>query len=177
MHYNIREIPVAEFETMKLYVEKAYRRVNRKGVKDPIDVAIATTNMADIPMSRRKAYQLKESYAGWAFRPENYIWLRSDRNAFDMRRTAIHEIAHLRSDGDSHGAAWRKTFGIAWAMWMRAHGYSWEEVRREIYNNVRRYRHYRAWTPQGNYNFPGAYYDRLEKETTETLKAAQALCN
>lgn len=174
MHYNIKEIPEAEFQTMRRYVERAYARVHPKSFEQA-QITIATTDIEDIPMSKRKAHQLNEQYAGWAFRPENYIWLRPGRSPFETRRTAIHEIAHLQSEGDAHGPKWRKTFGIAWAGWLRAHGHSWADVKYEIYNNVRRYRHYRQWTPQGNWNSYDSYLEKVRKEVDDTVRMAQGM--
>lgn len=178
MHYNIREIPEAEFNRMRYFVERAYQRVNRRGPVGPVDINVATTDAHDLTISpKRKKRVLNDRYAGFAFQPENDIWLKGGRSAFDMRRTAIHEIAHLRSEGDTHGPKWRKTFGIAWAMWMREHGHSWAEVRKEIADNTYRYRKYRAWTPKGEYNIYSEFTAKVQKEIDDVFRAAQAICN
>lgn len=176
MQYNVREIPEGEFNVMRFYVERAYAMTTRGGYIEPAEIDLVTTDMNDIPAHRRKARHLQEKFVGWAFRSDRAIWLRPGRSAFDMRRTAIHEITHLRSDGDCHGPKFRKTCGIALAQWMRHHGHSWADVEYEISNIVRRYRNYRAFTPQGKYNDYNDYWGKVQAEINTISKAARKAC-
>lgn len=177
MHkYNVPEIPVEDFNRMRYLVELAFRAARPRSKLEPVvHIETVSTDMNDMPIRRNQSKMLAERYVGWAF-GEMAIWLRPNRPLLDMQRTAIHEITHLRSTGDAHGPQWRKTFGIAWALWLKEQGYDWDRIRWEIYQNVRRYRRYRAWSPKGDYIPTSEYYRRLNEETDSIIKVAKKTC-
>jgi hypothetical protein len=177
MHYNIPEIPESDFQQMQEFVKRAHRKVRRTGHTE-VDVAIASTDMSEVFSGEEFKRRLRLNYVGWAVRPDNKIWIKSrPENVRDMERTAVHEIAHLYSNGDSHGAEWRKTFGIAWAMWLRhKHQESWTNIRWDISSCVRKHRKYRFYTPQGRWNNPEKYNQKIRAEIVQIHRTAQALC-
>lgn len=175
--YDMPELHQIEFERMRGFVEDAYRDSIRGNIKPaPLELTIATQNLSRTPF-RAKSGKAEGKYVGFAWPGTGNMWVKPGRPDFDMKRTTIHELSHLRVNGESHGPKFRRVFGVALAMYMHSLGREWSEIRSEISTLVYRYRHYRAWTPQGRFNNYRDYQDRCWEEIDTIVKAAKRVCN
>lgn len=173
--YNIPEVPYVQFTQFWSFVEAAYRdSLKGKPYVKPMEVLQATSELSEIPeFLRGRSTTADGKYVGYAWGGSGRMWVKPGRHHFDIRRTTIHELAHLRVSGQSHGPKFRRVFGVALALYMRSIGKNWSEIQFEIRSIVTRYRHYRAWTPQGRYNSYSAYQDKVYAEVQAIQKAAR----
>ena len=178
-HYNIPDIPSYEFWEFRKFVETAYvdslRSQAARRKVEPLDVKMATSDLTEIPPFLRGKARADGKFVGYVWHNSGHMWVKPGRDSFDVRRTAIHELAHLRVQGESHGPKFRRVFGVALALWMRSKGHAWSVIRTEISTLVHRYRHYRKWTPQGRYNSYDSYWDRVRDEVNSIEQAARRL--
>lgn len=177
--YNMPELNQLEFERFRSFVEDAYRESIRGNIRPaPMEITTATMDLDQLPKhyagvgNRSK----NSNYVGFAWGGTGKMWVKPGRPEFEMKQTTLHELSHLRVNIESHGPKFRRVFGVSLALYMRWLGKDWLDIRREISDIVRRYRHYRAWTPQGRYNNPRDYQNRCFEETETILKAAQKVC-
>jgi len=176
--YNMPELSQIEFERFRGYVEDAYRDSLRgKPFVEPNQLQIVSQDLYDIPQTAKELkHSQQDRYVGWAWTGRGHMWVKPGRPQFDMQRTTIHELAHLRVNAESHGPKWRRTFGVALAMHMRSIGKSWDEVQREIADLIYRYRKYRKYTPQGDLNLYGNYRAKCYDEIKDIMWAARRVC-
>ncbi len=177
--YNMPELPQVEFERMRGMVEEAYRASLRgKGRPEPMVINQATMDLSEISQRYTGTKSQAESiYFGFAWNGTGRMWVRPGRPKRHMARTTIHELSHLRVDGQAHGSKFRRVFGVALAMYMHSTGCDWSEIRREIADLVYRYRRYRMFTPKGKYNVYSDYTSRCLDEINSIDKAAKKACN
>lgn len=177
--YNMPELNRIEFERFRGYVEIAYRdTLKGKQYVEPTQLNIVSQNLLDIPQTARQLkHSQQDRYVGFAWPHRGDMWVKPGRSRFDMQRTTIHELAHLRVNLESHGPKWRRTFGVALAMHMCDLGYTWDEIQREIAAIVDRYRKWRKYTPQGKFNYYGDYRERCYNEIKDIMWAARRICS
>jgi hypothetical protein len=174
------ELHQIEFERFRAFVEDAYRDSIRGNIRPaPMELTQVTMNLDELPRHYGGVgNQSKNSkYVGFAWNGTGKMWVKPGRPDFDMKRTTLHELSHLRVNTESHGPKFRRVFGVALAMYMHSIGKDWVDIRREISAIVYRYRRYRAFTPQGRYNSPRDYQDRCFTEIETITKAAKRVCN
>lgn len=177
--YNMPELHQYEFEQFRAFVEEAYRDSIRGNIKPaPMEITTVTMDLDDLPRNYAGVghKHKRHNYVGFAWNGTGKMWVKPGRPDFDMKRTTIHELSHLRVNVESHGPKFRRVFGVALAMYMWRQEKDWSEIRREISTLVYRYRHYRAWTPQGRFNNYRDYQDRCFEEIETIFKAAQRVC-
>lgn len=172
--YNIPEIPYVQFTQFWSFVEAAYRDSLRgKPYVKPMELLQATSELDEIPsFLKNKSTRADGKYVGYAWHGQGRMWVKPGREHFDIRRTAIHELAHLRVEGESHGPKFRRVFGVALAVYMRSIGRSETQIRFEIREIISRYRHHRTWTPQGRYNSWSMHQDKVYAELESIYKAS-----
>jgi hypothetical protein len=176
--YNMPELDRRTFEEMREYVEEAYRDSLRgKAFVPPLELKQATQVMDEIVQSAREhKHSSQEQYVGWAWTDRGLMWVKPGRSPFEMQRTTLHELAHLRVAKESHGSKWRRTFGVALALHMRTTGQDWAKISWEVSNIVTHYRKFRKYTPQGRVNNYQEYREKCYKESREILWAAKRVC-
>lgn len=167
--YNLPAIPVSEFDTMRRYVEDAYREHVNPKVRTNMDLVQVTSNIEEIDESKR-GRKISDSIVGYAWQ-DGTIWVRPGRSYFDTCRTAMHELAHTRVVNQAHGMIWRKVFLTAWGRWLLEHGRSESEVRFEVRRCLDQYRQWRKYTPQGDFNPYSKYQAKKSAEGNKILKA------
>lgn len=173
--YDMPELSQVEFEQMRNFVEVAYRHSIRSGIRPaPMELVKATQTLNDTPFHGKRAHA-EGRYNGFAWSTVGQMWVKPGRPAFDMKRTTLHELSHLRVTGESHGPKFRRVFGVALTLFMKSLGHSESEIHRELSNLVYRYRKYRAMTPQGRYNSRRDYQDRCYAEIREIAESAKAI--
>lgn len=166
--YNLPAIPVSEFDTMRRYVEDAYREHVNTKIRTNMELVQVTSNIEEIEQHKRGS-RISDSIVGYAWR-DGSIWIRPGRSYQDTCRTAMHELAHVRVTNQAHGVTWRRVFLTAWGRWLLDHGYSESEVRCEVRKCLDQYRQWRRYTPQGNFNPYAAYQAKKNVEANTIYK-------
>lgn len=175
--YNLPTVPRSDFETMRKYVEKAYRESFRKPPSvNPAIVSQVTQDFDEMPAHMVSREDRKGKAVGLAWTGTGHIWVKAGRELPETQRTLIHELSHLRVADQAHGPKWRRVCGVATALWFHNQGVPWEEVRREVGRIVYAYRKYRQFTPQGRYNSYAEYLNKCEAEYRKIEFAARRVC-
>lgn len=177
--YNMPELNQFEFERFRAFVEDAYRDSIRGNIKPPaMELTTVTMDLDELPKHYAGVANRSKNhnYVGFAWGGTGKMWVKPGRPEFEMKRTTLHELSHLRVNVESHGPKFRRVFGVALAMYMRWLGKDWVDIRREVSAIVYRYRHYRAGTPQGRFNNYRDYQDRSFEEIEAITTAAKRVC-
>lgn len=175
MEYNFDAIPKSEFLHYRSLVERAMTRRRTDVKANELNITQVTGDYKEYdPFQRDDKRILRSSIVGQAWPGFDRIWLRPGRSLEETRVTCIHEIAHLGETSCSHGPKWRRVFGVALAYHLREIGRNETAIRIAIEDKVvRRYRHYRAYTPQGKFNSWTAYNDKVMDEVRSIHKASK----
>lgn len=179
--YNLPDIPIHEFERMRHWVNEAYRdSLRSKRDFESFSVVQVTVNKRQMPYSL--ACQVEEetgSYVGLAWPGQGYIWIRPGRDIFDMKKTAVHELSHLRVADQAHGPKWRRVNAVAFALYLREFhpNLSWQEVRQQMGQVVYAYRKRRRFTPDGRYNSHEEWARKTEAEYLKCVQSAKRLAH
>lgn len=171
MEYNVDAIPKDEFLHYVELVKRsmASRRTDVKASKLEINRVTQDYKEFD-PFARR----VRDTLVGQAWPAFGRIWIKPYRGLEETRITAIHEIAHLGEKSCAHGPKWRRVFGVALAYHAREIGRDEASVREAIADfTVNRYRHYREYTPQGNFNPYTKYREVCRAEIDSIYKASR----
>lgn len=175
--YNLPDIPQSDFETMRRFVETAYKQSFRKPPQAyAVPLVRATHNLDDMPHGMVTRKDREGSSVGLAWTGQGTIWVKSGRDLPEMQRTAVHELSHLRVAEQAHGPKWRRVCAVATALWFHNQGVPWDEIKREIGRIVYAYRKYRQFTPQGGYNSYAEYLNKCEAEYRKLEWAARRAC-
>lgn len=176
MEYNVTAIPKDEFLHYRELVLRsmASRRTDVKATK--LVINRVTEDYAEFDPLKPEKFRrkiLRSSIVGQAWPAFRRIWIKPGRGIEETRITAIHEISHLGELSCAHAPKWRRVFGVALAYHAREQGRDEASVKQAIADlAVYRYRKYREWTPQGQWNSYAEYLRKCDAEVDSIYRAS-----